>query len=51
MKELDGFDIPDLDVTDGSCAGSPTQAADAQNRGWWSCGGYTRDTDIVSCPD
>ena len=51
MKELDGYDIPDLDVTDGTCAGSPSQAADAANRGWWTCGGYTRDTDIVACPD
>lgn len=51
MKELDGFDIPDLNVTDGTCAGSPAAAADAANRGWWTCGGYTRATDIVSCPD
>ncbi|KLO07278.1 carbohydrate esterase family 4 protein, partial [Schizopora paradoxa] len=52
MTELDGFDIPDLDPTvDGSCAGDPEAAADAANRGWWTCGGYTRDTDITSCPD
>lgn len=45
MKELDGFDIPDIDPTvDGSCASSPAFAADAANRGWWTCGGYTRDT-------
>jgi len=26
-------------------------AADAANRGWWTCGGHTRVTDIVACPD
>ncbi|KDQ61401.1 carbohydrate esterase family 4 protein [Jaapia argillacea MUCL 33604] len=52
MTELDGFDIPDLDPTvDGTCASSPAEALDAANRGWWSCGGYTRATDIVACPD
>ena len=51
MKELEGFDIPDLSTTDGTCAGSPDAASDAANRGWWSCGGYTRSTDIVACPD
>ena len=45
MKELNGFDIPDLEpTTDGTCASSPAMAADASNRGWWTCGGYTRDT-------
>ncbi|PPQ72315.1 hypothetical protein CVT26_007272 [Gymnopilus dilepis] len=52
MKELDGYNIPDLSTTvDGSCASDPAAAADAANRGWWTCGGYTRDTDIVACPD
>ncbi|KAL5492148.1 CDA2_2 [Sanghuangporus weigelae] len=51
MQELQGFDIPDLSTTDGTCAGSPEAAADAANRGWWTCGGYTRGTDIVACPD
>ncbi|KJA28095.1 carbohydrate esterase family 4 protein [Hypholoma sublateritium FD-334 SS-4] len=51
LKELDGYDIPDLSLTvNGSCAASPAQAADAANRGWWTCGGYTRLTDIVACP-
>jgi hypothetical protein len=51
MTELDGFDIPDLTPTnDGTCAGDPTAAADAASRGWWTCGGYTRPTDITSCP-
>lgn len=52
MKELDGFNIPDLDPTvDGTCVNDPTAANDAANRGWWTCGGYTRPTDIVACPD
>lgn len=52
MKELDGFDIPDLTpTTDGTCAGDPAAVSDAANRGWWTCGGWTRPTDIISCPD
>ncbi|KAJ3558568.1 hypothetical protein NP233_g11486 [Leucocoprinus birnbaumii] len=52
MKELDGFNIPDFSPTaDGSCAGDPTAASQAQQRGWWTCGGWTRDTDITACPD
>jgi hypothetical protein len=45
LKELDGWNIPDLSLTvNGSCAASPAQASDAANRGWWTCGGYVRDT-------
>lgn len=52
LKELDGWDIPSLDpTTEGDCSLSPAAAADAANRGWWTCGGYTRDTDITTCPD
>jgi peptidoglycan/xylan/chitin deacetylase (PgdA/CDA1 family) len=52
MKELDGHNIPGLNPTvDGSCASDAGSAADAVNRGWWTCGGPTRDTDIVACPD
>ncbi|KAF9565501.1 hypothetical protein CPC08DRAFT_658871 [Agrocybe pediades] len=52
LKELEGHNIPDLaPTTDGSCGADPDKAADAANRGWWSCGGHTRDTDIVACPD
>lgn len=51
MTELDGFDIPDLAPTvDGTCAGDPAAAAEAASRGWWTCGGYTRATDITACP-
>ncbi|KAJ7509806.1 carbohydrate esterase family 4 protein [Mycena galericulata] len=52
MKELDGYNIPDIaPTTDGSCVNDTAAAADAANRGWWTCGGYTRETDIVACPD
>ncbi|KAJ3510061.1 hypothetical protein NLJ89_g4884 [Agrocybe chaxingu] len=52
MKELEGFHIPDLRPTlDSTCGGDPEAAADAANRGWWTCGGHTRSTDIVACPN
>jgi hypothetical protein len=51
MKELDGVDIPSFAPTkDGSCVNDTAAAADAANRGWWTCGSYVRATDIVSCP-
>ncbi|KAF4593027.1 chitin deacetylase [Pleurotus pulmonarius] len=52
LKELEGHNIPALAPTvDGSCAGDPAAAADAANRGWWTCGGHTRATDVLACPD
>ncbi|KAL1684082.1 carbohydrate esterase family 4 protein [Schizophyllum commune] len=51
LKELDGFNIPDIATTDGTCAGSPDAASDAEARGWWTCGGHTRDTDITACEE
>ncbi|KAG6902574.1 hypothetical protein C0995_014580 [Termitomyces sp. Mi166 len=52
MQELEGKDIPNIPPTvDGSCVNDTAAAADATNRGWWTCGGYTRPTDIVACPD
>lgn len=52
MQELDGFNIPDISPTaDGTCVGDPVAASNASSRGWWTCGGYTRVTDIVACPD
>ncbi|TDL23884.1 hypothetical protein BD410DRAFT_745865 [Rickenella mellea] len=52
MQELNGFNIPNIPPTaDGTCVGDPTAASDAANRGWWTCGGFTRVTDIVACPN
>jgi len=51
MQELNGHVIPDIPQTDGTCAGSPNSTANAQANGWWTCGGYTRPTDIATCPD
>ncbi|RDX40544.1 hypothetical protein OH76DRAFT_1366073 [Lentinus brumalis] len=52
MKELDGHDIPDFSPTvDGECASDPQAAAQAKERGWWTCGGWTSGNDIVSCPE
>lgn len=49
MKELDGFNIPDIPPTkDGTCAGDPAAAAVAEQNGWWTCGGYTRSTGMWS---
>lgn len=51
MKELEGFDIPDLSVTveDAMCDSNPEAKAAAEERGWWTCApGLTRDTDIIS---
>jgi hypothetical protein len=48
------FDFPNLKPTvDGKSVGDPAAANDAANHGWRTCGcgGYTRLTDIVSCPD
>ncbi|KAG2132817.1 carbohydrate esterase family 4 protein [Suillus clintonianus] len=52
MEELNGFNIPDITPTaDGTCVGDPAAAAQASSRGWWTCGGYTRATDITACPN
>ncbi|KAG1881205.1 carbohydrate esterase family 4 protein [Suillus subluteus] len=52
MEELANFTIPDITPTvDGTCANDPSAAAQAASRGWWTCGGYTRVTDITACPD
>ncbi|KAH9000093.1 carbohydrate esterase family 4 protein [Lactarius akahatsu] len=51
IQELEGFDIPDWSPTaDGTCVGDPAAAAEGKTRGWWTCGGTTRDTDITACP-
>ncbi|KIY67145.1 carbohydrate esterase family 4 protein [Cylindrobasidium torrendii FP15055 ss-10] len=52
MKELEGHNIPDLKpTTDGTCLADADLAKDAESRGWWTCGGWTRSTDIVACKD
>ncbi|KAH8801261.1 carbohydrate esterase family 4 protein [Flagelloscypha sp. PMI_526] len=52
MKELDGHNIPPLSPTkNGECDNDPDLAAKSVERGWWTCGGVTRDTDITACPD
>ncbi|KAJ3519528.1 hypothetical protein NM688_g9290 [Phlebia brevispora] len=52
MTELEGVNIPDIPPTvDGACDDDPTAVQNAQANGWWTCGGWTRDTDIVQCPD
>ncbi|BEJ15126.1 hypothetical protein CspHIS471_0408930 [Cutaneotrichosporon sp. HIS471] len=50
MSEINWALVPNLTVTDGTCAGSPAAANDP-SRCWWTCGGCTRKTDIAECPD
>lgn len=46
-----GVSIPDLQVSQpGGCSANPTLVTNT-SRCWWTCGGCTRSTDIVSCPD
>jgi hypothetical protein len=52
MKELDSFNIPGWSPTkDGACAEDPIAVSEAKDRGWWTCGAWTRDTDITACPE
>ncbi|KAF8326848.1 uncharacterized protein EI90DRAFT_3127654 [Cantharellus anzutake] len=46
-----GVKIPNLSPTLlGGCATNPTLITNT-SRCWWTCGGCTRSTDIVTCPD
>ncbi|TFK57556.1 glycoside hydrolase/deacetylase [Heliocybe sulcata] len=46
-----GVSIPNFSSTvAGGCPANAAAVADT-SRCWWTCGGCTRDTDIVSCPD
>lgn len=49
MSQIDFSKVPNYNVTDGTCAGSPSAINDG--RCWWTCGGCTRATDITQCPD
>ncbi|KDQ10477.1 carbohydrate esterase family 4 protein [Botryobasidium botryosum FD-172 SS1] len=47
-----GITIPNIAPTvAGGCATNPAAAAAAAQNGWWTCGGHTRPTDIVTCAD
>ncbi|KAG9019184.1 chitin deacetylase [Tulasnella sp. 427] len=50
LSEIDLSKVPNLSKTvDGSCGSDPVAAADT-SRCWWTCGGCTRETDVVDCP-
>ena len=54
LSEIAGANIPNYAPTkDGTCASDPAAAAQAgaSGRCWWTCGGCTRDTDVVGCGD
>ncbi|THH17399.1 hypothetical protein EW146_g3392 [Bondarzewia mesenterica] len=47
-----GVSIPGFSPTvAGGCPANPQAVANNTERCWWTCGGCTRSTDIVSCPD
>ncbi|GHJ88385.1 hypothetical protein NliqN6_4787 [Naganishia liquefaciens] len=50
LAALDLSDVPNYSTTTGACYDSPEAVAD-KDRCWWTCGGCTRSTDIVTCPD
>ncbi|GJJ13588.1 hypothetical protein Clacol_007844 [Clathrus columnatus] len=52
LKELEGHQIPDIppNTNNSECALNPEAARDA-SRCWWTCGGCTNPTDIVTCND
>ncbi|KIY67441.1 carbohydrate esterase family 4 protein [Cylindrobasidium torrendii FP15055 ss-10] len=46
-----GVDIPNITPNvAGGCAAN-AEAAKNESNCWWTCGGCTRDTDIVTCPE
>ncbi|CAD6975293.1 unnamed protein product, partial [Tilletia controversa] len=51
LSGVDFSSVPKISSTkDGSCASDPELAAQASQNGWWTCGLYTRSTDITECP-
>ncbi|OWZ39624.1 chitin deacetylase [Cryptococcus neoformans c45] len=49
MAKIDLSKVPSYNMTTGDC--STDAAAISDGRCWWTCGGCTRETDIVECPD
>lgn len=50
LAKLDLSDVPNYSTTTGACFDSP-EAVKETSRCWWTCGGCTRSTDIVECPN
>lgn len=53
ISEIDWSSIPDIPVNQlGGCANASNANAttNAAANGWWTCGGHTRSSDVVSCP-
>ncbi|KAJ9094635.1 chitin deacetylase cda1 [Naganishia cerealis] len=50
LSKLDLSDVPNYSTTTGACFDSPEAVKDT-SRCWWTCGGCTRSTDIVECPN
>lgn len=54
MAAIDWSTVPNIPVTGlGGCQNTTYNAqsiADAAANGWWTCGGHTRSSDVVACP-
>ncbi|KDQ10476.1 carbohydrate esterase family 4 protein [Botryobasidium botryosum FD-172 SS1] len=47
-----GASIPNISPTNANgCSNNTAAVAAASQNGWWTCGGYTRTTDITTCAD
>ncbi|ADV23067.1 chitin deacetylase, putative [Cryptococcus gattii WM276] len=49
LTKIDMTKVPSYNATTGDCSTDPGATSDG--RCWWTCGGCTRATDIVACPD
>lgn len=53
ISQIDWSVVPNIPVNqDGGCqnASNAQAFANAATNGWWTCGGYTRSSDVVDCP-
>ena len=53
INQIDWTKVPNIPVNQlGGCqnASNAQAASNAATNGWWTCGGYTRSSDVVSCP-
>lgn len=53
IAEIDMSKVPNIPKTidSASCGSNPDNYANREANGWWTCGGYTRETDITTCPN
>ncbi|KAK9895109.1 carbohydrate esterase family 4 protein [Cystobasidium minutum MCA 4210] len=54
ISQIDWSQVPDIPVNaPGGCANATNAQAvtNASANGWWTCGGHTRSSDVVDCPE